>query len=107
MYHVPQVWGRFVIASGVVILLLAAAPASEAGLVFHDGWGTLASAQAGVNPTADPLSRLAHRLAKRAENTTARVQALLSADGVVWMSVLASALVFLLVAIATHPPLRA
>ena len=98
MYHEQQACSRFVLACGVVMLLLAAAQPSEAGLVPYDGWGTIASVQAGASPSADPLSRLAHRLAKRAENTTARLQALLSAAGVVWISILASALMFLLVA---------
>ena len=98
MYHAQHASSRLVIAGLFVMLLLTAARSSAAGLVPRDGWGTVASVQAGTSPTDDPLSRLAHRLAKRAENTTLRLGDVFRNAGVVWVSLLASAVVFFLVA---------
>ncbi len=91
-----ELWSRFVIACGVVMLVLTAARVCEAGLAPREGVGMITGVQAG--PNTDPLSRLTHRIVKRVENTTGRMQALLSTAGVVWISILASAIVFLLVA---------
>jgi len=91
--------GRLMIACAVVLLLLAATrQPSAAGLVLRDGMAAMMSVQAAPSGSGDVVGRFVHRLVKRSENTTRRLQEVLANAGVLWLPVLLSALVFLLIA---------
>jgi len=96
MYGERQTARRFVIASSIWMLLLMAAPSPAAGPPPRIDGGGIINIQAGAPPKE--VGRRVHRLMRRAENTATRLRALFSTAGAVWISILASGLVFLLVA---------
>jgi uncharacterized membrane protein YkvA (DUF1232 family) len=97
MSHQQRAWSGLVIACGVALLVSIAGRPSAADLLIRDGGGSVGVQASGARG-ATPLDRLLHRVVKRTENTVQRLQTLLGDAGMIWLSLFASALVFLLVA---------
>jgi uncharacterized membrane protein YkvA (DUF1232 family) len=95
MSHEHHAWRRFVMACAVAILIVAAAPPANAGLLAFEG--PLASFDGGALQSDGPLGRSAHRLVHHVENSVRRLGTMFSTAGGLWLSLLASGLMFLLV----------
>jgi len=96
MFHSFTI-GRLMTAAALMLLLAAAPRQAAARPDVGPGFGTMIGVQAGPSANGDALGRFVHRVVRRSENTTRRLQEVLSNAGVLWWPVLISTVMFLLV----------